>query len=111
MPINQVSHYTSKQRKYYQTNQNLTINKYEKAQIGCSGIEKSIQFLGIRTDEYLTWKYHIQHINNKISRSLFIISKVKTLLPKSTLQTLYFSLIYSRILYKITAWDPAILKY
>ena len=36
--------------------------------------------------EYILMKYHIQHINNKISRSLFIINKVKNFLPKATLQ-------------------------
>jgi len=65
----------------------------------------SIQLLRIHIDEHLTWKYHIQHINNK--RRLFIINKVKNFLPKSTLQTLYFSLKHSRILYGITAWGPA----
>ena len=74
-----------RQRKYDQTNQYLTINEYEIAQIGDTGREKSIQFLEIHIDEYLIWKYHIQHINNKISR---IINKVKNVLPKSLQQTL-----------------------
>ena len=97
-----------RQRKYDQTNQHLTINKYEIAQISNTGREKSIQFPVIHIDEHLTWKHHIQHINNKISRSLFVINKIENFLPKSTLQTLYFSLIYSQILYGITARDPAI---
>ena len=64
----------SRQRMHDQTNQHLTIIEYE---IGSSWREKSIQFLRIPIDEHLTWKYHIQQINNKTSGSLFISQQYK----------------------------------
>jgi hypothetical protein len=97
-----------RQRKYNQTNLRLTINEHEITQVRSSGREKSIKFLGIHIDEHLTWKFHIQHINNKISRTLFAINKAKHLLPKMALHTLYFSLVHSQLLYGITAWGSAI---
>ena len=97
-----------RQRKYDTANQHLNINGHEIAQIKGNGREKSIQFLGIHIDEHLTWKFHIQHIHTKISRTLFAINKAKHFLPKTALRTLYQSLIHSQLLYGITAWGPAI---
>ena len=97
-----------KQRKYNQTNQRLTINEQEITQIKSTGREKSIKFLGIHFDEHMTWKFHIQHINNKISRTLFALNKAKHFLPKLALHTLYYSLVHSQFLYGITAWGSAI---
>ena len=55
----------------------------------------------------MTWKYHINHVNKKISRALFIIKQVKNLLPLDCLRTLYFALIHPHLSYGITAWGNA----
>ena len=69
--------------------------------------EKSTKFLGIFIDEAMTWKYHINHVNKKISRALFIIKQVKNLLPFDCLRSLYFALIHPHFSYGITAWSNA----
>jgi len=48
--------------------------------------EKAIQFLGIYMDQNLTWKYHINTLKSKISRSLFALNKVKRILPPDILK-------------------------
>ena len=44
--------------------------------IGIGFEEESTKFLGVISDELLTWKQHINYINNKISKSLFAIKQV-----------------------------------
>jgi len=42
----------------------------------------STKCLGIYVDENLTWKTHIEHIVTKISAGLFVLRKLKTVLPQ-----------------------------
>ena len=69
--------------------------------------EKSTKFLGIFIEESMTWKHHINHVNKKISRALFIIKQVKNFLLLDCLRTLYFALIHPHLFYGITAWGNA----
>jgi exonuclease III len=85
-------------------NEHLFINGEEVDRIGNHQKEKSFKFLGIHIDETLSWKYHIQKVCSKISRSNYMISKAKNFLPKSSLKTLYSSLIQSHINYGILIW-------
>ena len=55
-------------------------------------------------DEHLSWKYHISNVANKISKSIGIIYKASFFLPKSSLRTLYYSLIYPHLIYCNIVW-------
>ena len=48
-----------------------------------------IKFLGIYIDDKLTWKHHIEHLSNKISKSIGIIYKVRHTLNKKWKLNLY----------------------
>ena len=61
-------------------------------------------FLGVILDKNLTWKPHISHIANKISKSIGIIYRSKFYLPKKSLITLYYSLIYPYLFYCNMVW-------
>jgi hypothetical protein len=37
----------------------------------------NIKFLGVYTDDKMSWKYHIEHINSKLSTACFIIRSLK----------------------------------
>ena len=50
------------------------------------------KFLGVMIDHNLSWKEHIDVINNKISKSIAIIYKASKLLKTDSLYTLYCSL-------------------
>ena len=67
--------------------------------IGHDCEEKAAKFLGIFIDEYLTWQYHVSHVNSKVTRSLFEIKQVKHFLPKNSMTTLYHLLIHSHFSY------------
>ena len=61
-----------------------------------------VKFLGIYIDENLTWKYHIDHVCNKISKSIGVIARLRFVLSTKTKLSLYYSLIYLLILIIVT---------
>jgi len=61
----------------------------------------SIKFLGLLIDENLTFKFHIADLSTTLKKYVGIFYKLSFKLPQSTLKILYFSLIYSRLLYAI----------
>lgn len=85
----------------------ICINNTPLTRIGKNCAEEATKFLGILIDENLSWKQHVAFLNNKISRTLFIIKQVKHFLPCESLMTLYYSLIESHLSYGILAWGNA----
>ena len=65
------------------------------------------KFLGVIIDSQLTWRYHIAHVANKISKSIGIISKAKKYVTKSILRNLYYTFIYPYISYCNSVWALA----
>lgn len=86
---------------------NVFIDGIPLTQVGTHFEEKSTKFLGMLLDESLTWRYHINYINNKIARSLFMIKQVKKTLPSENLRMLYFAMIHPYLSYGLTAWGNA----
>ena len=66
-----------------------------------------IHFLGITITDTLDWSKHISTIANKISRVIGIMSKLKRLIPRFILRTIYNSLILPHLYYGILirGWD------
>ena len=64
-------------------------------------------FLGVVIDNKLTWKYHIKHISNKISKSIAILRILRFSFPKHILRMIYMSLIFSHINYCNIIWGSA----
>ena len=71
------------------------------------GMTKSFKLLGVLLDEYLTFDSHIDMLSSKISKSLYIINRVKNLLPKKVLLSLYFALVHSHLSYCISIYGCA----
>ena len=61
-------------------------------------------FLGVTLDEFLTWTPHTKRIQSKISRSLGVIKRVRKLLPRDKLITLYNSLILPHFNFGVKLW-------
>lgn len=85
--------------------QSITLN----LKIDSTAINTTTQckFLGIYFDHKLTWASHIQHICNKISRSIGILNKVKNTLDTATLLLLYNSLVLPYLTYGNVIWGRA----
>ena len=64
----------------------------------------SCKFLGLTINEHLSWKPHMQWLLQKLRCSYYVINKVKQYLDKSSLLTLYHSLIYSYVQYCVISW-------
>ena len=60
---------------------------------------ESRKFLGVLLDENLSWKTHIKYIENKISKNISILFKVRPFLNKMSLLSLYYCYIHSYIYY------------
>jgi len=64
----------------------------------------STRFLGVIIDRYLNWHEHIDSVKCKLNSSLYIMHRVKNLLPHKYLTTLYHTLIQPYIMYGLTLW-------
>lgn len=63
-----------------------------------------VEFLGLTLNQHLDWGPHIHKIELKLSRTIGILSRLKSFFPPRILKTLYFSLFQSRINYQILTW-------
>ena len=52
------------------------------------------KFLGVLLDQHLSWKYHINHVAKKVSKTIGIISKARFFLSSKSLLSLYYTLVY-----------------
>ena len=66
-----------------------------------------VKYLGLLVDEHLSWEEHINGISKKISRSIGIITLLRNSMSKELLVNLYYSLIYSHLIYGIHVWGSA----
>ena len=65
------------------------------------------KFLGVIIDEKLNWTHHTSYISIKIARGLGIINKLKYVMPRNILLTLYNTLIYPYLTYCCIIWGNA----
>ena len=74
----------------------------------CNIEQKSqIKYLGVFIDEHLKWDAQLQHINNKITKNIGILSKLRHYVPISTLKELYYTLIYPYLTNGLMSWGYA----
>ena len=64
----------------------------------------STKFLGIHITEHLSWLNHIQQVENKISKICGVLSKLKYVLPKNVLLSLYNTLLLPYLEYCAIIW-------
>jgi hypothetical protein len=62
------------------------------------------KFLGLKIDNNLNWKKHIEYIISKLSSACFSMRTVTPLLKVDTLKLVYFAYFHSIISYGIIFW-------
>ena len=67
----------------------------------------SAKYLGVTIDTQLNFDKHISLVENKISRAVGIISKLRHYLPTYTTLQLYYSLIHTHLLYGLVVWGSS----
>jgi len=110
LPIN------TKKTKYMLFNYKKNFNDFSSnaiLKIGSFEIEmvKSFKLLGLIIDNKLKFKGHIDKIVITISRNIGIINRIKFNLTRTTLLTLYYSLIFSHIYYCNILWGSTFKTY
>ena len=66
-----------------------------------------IRFLGITVDNKLTFKEHVNAVVSKVSRSQGAIYRVSPYVTVDVLKKLYYSLMYSHMIYGVSVWGGA----
>ena len=66
-----------------------------------------IKYLGVMIDSTLTWKSHIDKVSKSISRALGLLYKIRPFVNNKILKMLYYSLIFSHLIYAIEVWGSA----
>ena len=64
----------------------------------------NVTFLGVELDDKLSWKPHIENLLNKLNKYKSIIYLIRRNFDEYSLKLIYFSIIYSRIIYCIVLW-------
>ena len=93
-----------KKTKYILFRPNVTVPKSNTNCIMLNG-QKVVQ-IGHKLNEK-SFKYQINSVCSRIANSNYMINKVKHVLPKSTLFTLYSALVHSHINYGLLIWGSS----
>jgi hypothetical protein len=64
----------------------------------------STKFLGLVTDDKLSWHYHIDQMIPKLNKATYVIRILKPLLSLEALKMVYFVTVHSIISYGIIFW-------
>jgi hypothetical protein len=67
----------------------------------------AVRFLGVYFDSQLNFKYHINLLANKLSKSLYMLRSVKNVLTFKALKSIYYSLFYCNLIYCLPVWCSA----
>ena len=81
-------------------NHNVTLKLDKKA----ISEQTYIKYLGVLIDSHLNWKHHIVNISKKISRGIGVMYRIRNYVNLNVLKSIYYSLIYSNIVYAIEVW-------
>ena len=68
---------------------------------------ESTSFLGIRIDENLTWKNHIDIVCNSLSKKIGILYRLRHFVSRKIMVMLYKSFILPHITYGLEVWGAA----
>jgi len=66
-----------------------------------------IRFLGILLDEKLSWHPHVDSVRKKLATSVFMMRRLKNIMPTRNMLTLYYSFFYPYLDYGLMLWGGA----
>ena len=73
--------------------------------------QETCKYLGVYLDFKLNFLHHIRQVESKIAKAVGILSKLRSLLPKSTLLLLYHALIHPHLIYALPLWGCTFSSY
>ena len=69
-----------------------------------------IKYLGMTIDNKLNFTLHTQEVYRKLSKYQGIFYSLSSLLPQSTLLSMYYSLVYPVIIQNVIVWGGVLLR-
>ena len=78
---------------------NITLNDYSLKQV------ESVKYLGVHIDSQLSWSTHISSLCKTVNNKLFVLRKLRAILPPEALETIYKACIEPLLDYCDTACD------
>ena len=69
--------------------------------------EDHVKYLGVLLDRNLSWKFQINNVALKISRTVGVVARLRHFVPRTTLLNIYQSLILPHLTYGLAAWGQA----
>ena len=72
----------------------------------------NVKYLGIKIDENLNWKHHINEVSTKLIRANAILFKIRNYVNPKILRSIYFAIFESHLNYSSIAWaqNPGSIK-
>jgi len=67
----------------------------------------SVKYLGILFYSKLTWTSHLEHLGKKVASGASVLFKLQPFADVHLLRIVYFSLVYSHLIYGILNWATA----
>ena len=109
LEINKLTLNISKTKYMLVTNKNKPQNEEFQIKVVSTKIENCThyKYLGVLLDEKLSWKPHVEHICNKISKVCGIFSKLRHATSFHLLKQVYHALVASHLQYCNLAWGNA----
>jgi len=74
-------------------------------QINCQSPQPYVKFLGVLLDPVLSFKHHISHVSNQISKGIYFLRTTKNLFSQFCLKTIYYTMIHSYLTYALSIWS------
>lgn len=66
---------------------------------------KQYRYLGLIITDDFKWEKHIDQIKIKVNPYIFALKKLKNILPKKSLELIYYAFIYSQLIYLNPIWS------
>ena len=63
-----------------------------------------MKYLGVKIDEHLTWKPHIDGISTKLNKANAMLSKIRHFVDQKTLKAIYHAVFESHLHYSSLVW-------
>lgn len=70
-----------------------------------AGNVSDVKFLGMNLDLKLKWNMHIDNLEKKLARGLFILRVLTKNVSCDILMTLYYAIFHSHLTYALLVWE------
>ena len=99
--LNKTQYLEFRTKNYHNVNTQI---KYDQE---CITSASEIEFLGLTTDDTLSWKQHTEQALNKLCTACYALRNIKHIVPIDMLRVIYFAHIHSIISYGIIFWGSS----